>query len=314
MRGIVPMSYLQTYYKQSALLVKVLPFLKQAPCFALKGGTAINFFYQNMPRLSVDIDIAYLPLLARDQALTEINKTIATLTHLIQHEHPALKVIVDKSDLTALPKIQIQEQSVTIKVEVNPVFRGSVFEPQVSPLCEKAQALFKTYVEIKTTAPADLYAGKFCAALNRQHPRDLFDVKLFLEQGEITDEVRQAFIIYTASDRRPIHEILNPNIKPYDAQQQLHENEFIGMVDQDIHYQDLAGIVESLAAALKQQFTFNEKQFLLSIAEGKPLWRLMPFAHLERLPALQWKLINIQKMDAKKRIQAYKALESTLQA
>lgn len=307
------MSYLQTYYKQSALLVKVLPFLKQAPCFALKGGTAINFFHQNMPRLSVDIDIAYLPLKARDQALVEINQTIATLARLIQHEHPALKVIVDKSDLTALPKMQIQEQGVTVKVEVNPVFRGSVFEPQLSPLCEKAQALFKTYIEILTTTPADLYAGKFCAALNRQHPRDLFDVKLFLEQGEITDEIRQAFIIYMASDRRPMHELLNPNIKPYAAQQQLHENEFIGMVEQDIHYDDLAGIIERLTIALKQRFTLNEKQFLLSLMECEPQWQLMPFTHLENLPALRWKLINIQKMDLDKRKQAYQALEVALQ-
>lgn len=306
------MSYLQTYYKQSALLVKVLPFLKQAPCFALKGGTAINFFHQNMPRLSVDIDIAYLPLKVRDEALVEINQTIATLARFIQHEHPALKVVVDKSDFTALPKMQIQEQGVTVKVEVNPVFRGSVFEPQSSPLCEKAQVLFKTYIEILITTPADLYAGKFCAALNRQHPRDLFDVKLFLEQGEITDEIRQAFIVYMASDRRPMHELLNPNIKPYAAQKQLHENEFIGMVDQDIQYQELAGIVGSLTTTFKKLFTLNEKRFLLSLAEGQPQWQLMPFAHLEKLPALQWKLINIQKMDSDKRKQTYKALEKEL--
>lgn len=305
---VITMHYEENYYKQSALMVKILPFLNETPCFALKGGTAINYFYQNMPRLSVDIDLAYLPLKPREQALAEIKQAMIQLVKQIQQELPTLKVMIDKSESTTLPKLQVQEQGALIKIEINPVFRGSVFDSPLKPLCEKAQSLFNTFIEIKTTSFADLYAGKFCAALTRQHPRDLFDVKLFLEQSNITDNIRQAFVIYLASDRRPLHEILNPNIKPAALQQQLFSSEFLGMVDEPLQYKDLAPIVGDLATQIRRSLTNNEKEFLLSIAAGQPAWEKMPFGHLKELPALQWKLFNVKKMDTYKQQQAYLAL------
>lgn len=48
-------------------------------CFALKGGTAINLFVRNLPRLSVDIDLAYLPMNNRQQALDEIDTALKTI-------------------------------------------------------------------------------------------------------------------------------------------------------------------------------------------------------------------------------------------
>ena len=60
------------YYKQVQLLMQVLPFVAKQACFALKGGTAINLFVREFPRLSVDIDLVYLPMKARDEALDEI--------------------------------------------------------------------------------------------------------------------------------------------------------------------------------------------------------------------------------------------------
>lgn len=54
------MAFSEAYQKQVALLMRVLPFIAEEDCFALKGGTAINFFVRNMPRLSVDIDLTYL--------------------------------------------------------------------------------------------------------------------------------------------------------------------------------------------------------------------------------------------------------------
>lgn len=67
------------FYKQVGLLVQLLPIVGQQRCFALKGGTAINLFVRDLPRLSVDIDLAYLPMTDRDQALTEIDAALKAI-------------------------------------------------------------------------------------------------------------------------------------------------------------------------------------------------------------------------------------------
>ena len=66
----------ETYRRQVALLVRTLPFVAEETCFALKGGTAINLFIRDMPRLSVDIDLTYLPLSDRAASLSEIDSTL----------------------------------------------------------------------------------------------------------------------------------------------------------------------------------------------------------------------------------------------
>ena len=67
------------YFQQTELLFRVLPYVAQEPCFALKGGTAINLFVRNMPRLSVDIDLTYLPLASRQTALAEIDAALVRI-------------------------------------------------------------------------------------------------------------------------------------------------------------------------------------------------------------------------------------------
>ena len=64
------------YFKQAELLVRVLPNIARETCFALKGGTAINFFVRNLPRLSVDIDLVYLLIEDRTTSLTGIDSAL----------------------------------------------------------------------------------------------------------------------------------------------------------------------------------------------------------------------------------------------
>jgi len=74
----------RNYKKQVALLLRVLPLISKETDFALHGGTAINLFQQNMPRLSVDIDLTYLPIADRETSLIDINKKLLTIKqHLI---------------------------------------------------------------------------------------------------------------------------------------------------------------------------------------------------------------------------------------
>jgi len=60
------------FFRQAELLLQLLPFFSGEDIFALKGGTAINFFIRDLPRLSVDIDLAYLPINDRKKAIGEI--------------------------------------------------------------------------------------------------------------------------------------------------------------------------------------------------------------------------------------------------
>ena len=61
------------YADQVALLVAILPLLDAEPRFALKGGTAINLFEHDLPRLSVDIDLTWLPMQDFDTDATQIH-------------------------------------------------------------------------------------------------------------------------------------------------------------------------------------------------------------------------------------------------
>ncbi len=66
----------EPYRRQVALLVRILPFVVEEDCFAVKGGTAINLFLRDLPRLSVDIDLTYLPVADRATSLAEIDNAM----------------------------------------------------------------------------------------------------------------------------------------------------------------------------------------------------------------------------------------------
>ena len=67
------------YYNQAELLLRILPLIYRQREFALKGGTAINFFFRNLPRLSVDIDLVYLPIEDRATTLQNISNLLSYL-------------------------------------------------------------------------------------------------------------------------------------------------------------------------------------------------------------------------------------------
>lgn len=173
------------YYKQVQLLVQVLPLLDSEKCFALKGGTAINLFFRELPRLSVDIDLLYLPSEGREESLINIRAALTRLSILIKKTIPEIRIQNTHEQSDAL-RLILQLGDIRIKVELSPVIRGTVFPEERMEVCEVVEKEFG-YAEIQVASLPDLYAGKICAALDRQHPRDLFDVKFqdfFLEMKE----------------------------------------------------------------------------------------------------------------------------------
>jgi predicted nucleotidyltransferase component of viral defense system len=273
------------YRRQVQLLVRVLPLVDTEKCFALKGGTAINLFYRALPRLSVDIDLLYIPMDDRDTALLNIREALSRISKLIQQKIPGTKVQNTHDQSDAL-RLIVSQDEIRIKVELSPVIRGTVFPEVRMEVVEEVEREFG-YVEMQVASLPDLYAGKLCAALDRQHPRDLFDVKFLLENEGLTDNLRKTFLIFLISHQRPMSELLAPNRKDIS---EIYETEFKQMAD-------------------------NEKKFLLSFKNKTPDWDLLEMENVNiiaNLPSVLWKMINLEKMPTQKHKEAYDKLQNIL--
>jgi predicted nucleotidyltransferase component of viral defense system len=296
------------YESQVRLLLQILPFLSKAEEFALKGGTAINFIIRDLPRLSVDIDLTYLPVKGRKESLKEITQGMQRIADEIKQHLAHLRVSSQTGGGT-LSKLFIQDGDAQVKLEVNTVLRGAIFGPEHMELSSRLQQDYEMFVSVQTLRFEDLYGGKLCAALDRQHPRDLFDVRLLLSNEGITDGVRKAFLGYLISHSRPISELLHPNVKPIDR---LYSQEFAGMSREGDLLEELKELQSSLAGRILQDLTPDEKEFLMSFKRGTPEWDLMGLPMLKELPAVKWKLLNISRMDRQKHDQAIEKLEQVL--
>jgi predicted nucleotidyltransferase component of viral defense system len=299
----------KVFSDQVRLLISVLPHIAKEPCFALKGGTAINLFVRNMPRLSVDIDLSYLPVEDRDTSLTTINAAFNNIEKSTQSAIPGS--VINKSLLSGTDyctRLLVSREGVTIKVEVTPVLRGSVHPPEERELSEKAEKEFG-YAKMQLLSFEDLYAGKLCAALDRQHPRDLYDIHYLLKNEGITESIKNTFLVYLISHNRPISELLAPNKLDI---QEVYESEFKGMTYEYISLEELYKTSDEMVEIIHQKLSDNDREFLLTLKQGDPKWELFPYSEAPSLPAVQWKIYNLRKMSEEKRKEALNKLEDVL--
>lgn len=293
------------YKRQVALLLSVLPEVAREDCFALHGGTAINLFIRNMPRLSVDIDLTYVPIEDRETSLKEISAGLENIKRRIKAIIPGIKVNHKES----IGKLLISHKGAEIKLEVNLVGRGTLAPPQKRPLCEKAQSEFDAFCAVPVVPLGQLYGGKICAALDRQHPRDLFDVKYLLENEGFTDEIKKGFLLCLLGSDRPIHEVIRPN---FQDQRLALTNQFSGMTIEPFTYEDFEATRIRLVETINKSLTKRDKEFLLSVKNAEPDWSIYDFA---RFPTVQWKLQNLRKLKSanpEKHQEQYKLLKEKL--
>jgi len=156
---------------------------------------------------------------------------------------------------------------------------------------------------------ADLYAGKIMAALDRQHPRDLFDVRDLLANEGIDETLRKAFIVYLLSHNRPMAEILAPQRLDISAE---YKRGFEGMVDQAVSLDDLLKAREDLINDIVGKMPEQHKKFLVSAKKGELDWSLFDLPGAKDLPAVRWKLENLAKLPAAKRAQLLSGLSEAL--
>ena len=297
----------KNYEKQVQLMLTCLSIISDNKfSLALKGGTAINFFFYDMPRLSVDIDLTYTNSKDnREKALDKISYSLKFMRDELE-KIPSIKNINHMKEST----IHIIGSNTSVKIEVNTVIRGSCYKEKMRSISKKAFHRFDMDIKMKVLDERDLWGGKIRAALDRQHPRDLFDINSLLKKENcIKDDLRQAFIFYLLSSNRPIHELLNSEIK--NIFDQIYEKRFKGMTQDEVTAASLKQAFYKLKEEIHSKLTESEKIFLMSFQNKDPDWNLFPLK-IKNFPSIEWKLKNIKKMDKDKHIKSLKDLEKTL--
>lgn len=298
----------ETYRRQVTLLLRVLPYVSEEACFALKGGTAINLFIRDMPRLSVDIDLAYLPVEGRSRSLAAIDGAMKRIAGRVG---VGLGARVGESRLSredAVNKLVIRAKHAQVKVEVTPVLRGCVFPPERRTVSARVEEQFG-FAETAVASFADLYGGKIVAALDRQHPRDLFDVRELMAREGIDSDMRRAFVVYLLSHNRPMAEVLDPTHKDIAAE---YARNFEGMTDSAVDLPDLLATRDNLIAAIVGDMPAEHRQFLVSFERGDPEWPLLGLPDIDRLPAVKWRQRNLDMLEPAERDNLVRRLEQVL--
>ena len=278
----------QSYKDQVDLLLTVLPEVAKENNLAMHGGTAINLFIRDMPRVSVDIDLTYVPIEDRDTTLANIHAGLGRIKKSVENLNQGIRA----EHRPEHGKLLIARGETIVKLEINLVMRGLIAEVQSLQLCQKVQDEFDAFVEMAIVPKGQLYGGKLCAALDRQHPRDLFDVKYILEKEGYTAEIKTGFLYCLLSSARPLHEILSPQLLD---QQQVMQNQFDGMSEDTFTYKAFEEARQLLIDTIQQNLTAYDKEFLLRFKGLIPEWSQYDFL---AFPSVRWKLQNLERLKA----------------
>jgi predicted nucleotidyltransferase component of viral defense system len=277
----------KAYRQQVELLLKIIPTLSGIDSFAVHGGTAINLYVLDLPRYSVDIDVTYTLIKPREETFAEIHKNLSIIKEKVKTIIPNV-IISEKPN-----KIYCTQKGVMVKIEVSGTKRGLVEPYEMRTLCQKAQNEFETSNKAKIVSLSQLYGGKITAALDRQHPRDLFDVKLMFDF--ITDfaQVKKGFFNCLLGGDRPIVETLSPNRID---QQETMLKQFSGMTDIPFSYSDYEETREKLIYFINSNLTQQDKEFLIAFEAGNELLQFAEYQEYLQFPSVQWKLQNIKML------------------
>jgi len=278
----------KTYIDTVRLLLRVAPDVFAENLFALKGGTAINLFIRDMPRLSVDLDLVFTDhTLPRAEALQVITSGLQTISDRLHKTGFSVRTIGNK--VMGGTKLVIEDGTSMVKIEVNTVLRGTVLPVEHHSLTKSASDLFLAELQLPTLAHAELYGGKLVAALDRQHPRDLFDVHQLFENEGITEAMVECFVIYLSAHDHPPHDVLDSRDKDISR---TYQDQFEGMATVPVTLDQLMATRTRLRDELSKRLTLRQRNFLLSLVRAEPDCSLLDCQHASELPGIQWKLLN----------------------
>jgi predicted nucleotidyltransferase component of viral defense system len=303
------MAFREIYRRQAGLLIRTLPFVAAEKCFALKGGTAINLFIRDMPRLSVDIDLTYVPIEPRETSLLAVEAALQRIAHQVRAKMKEARVHEGRLQPEGkVTKLIMRAHDIQTTIEVTPVIRGCVYEPKIRAVSAAVEEAFG-FAEMSVVSFADLYAGKIVAALDRQHPRDLFDVRDLLAHEGIDELLRRAFIVYLLSHTRPMAEVLAARRKNIS---QDYARAFDGMTEEPVALEELEQAREALIESIVGKMPDAHRKFLISFERGKPDWGLLGLPEAANLPAVKWRQQKLDELSGEKRAALVVQLEKVL--
>lgn len=211
---------------------------------------------------------------------------------------PDIQITTSKLEAEKITtKLLLRLQEAQIKIEVTPVLRGCAYEPELRAVSPKVEDAFG-FAEMRVVSFADLYGGKIVAALDRQHPRDLFDIRDLLAHEGVDDALRRSFIVYMLSHNRPMAEVLAPTRKEI-SQEFLRG--FEGMTEGTVSLDELVAAREALIADIVGKMPDAHRRFLISFKRGEPQWDLLGLPGIADLPAVRWRLQNLATLPSDKR-------------
>ena len=191
----------------------------------------------------------------------------------------------------------------------HPVCRAAVVSPPALTAVTEAVEDAFGFAEIQVVSFEDLYAGKLVAALDRQHPRDLHDVRDLLANEGLTDALRRAFLIYLISHNRPMGEVLSGRVKDLEAE---FRNGFDGMTEAALSLDDLVETRQQMIDTLVGQMPAAHRRFLIGFERGTPDWSIPGFPQASTLPAVLWRQRNLDALPAQRRAELVAQLQASL--
>ena len=300
----------KTYIDTVRLLLDAAPEVFRGGVFAMKGGTAINLFVHGMPRLSVDIDLVYPDWSAsRADALRAIADELAAIAERLQRIGLSARSV--RAEGLGESKLLVERAGrggdALVKIEANLVFRGTVLPTSRRALSPVVSDMFSAEVSVPMLAVEELYGSKLVAAMDRQHPRDLFDVMRLYDAGidgvrGVTDGMVECFVLYLAGHNRPMDEVLAPRDDRAKDLRLAYESSFAGMTREPVALSELESARKRLFDELPRRLTMRQRAFLVGLARVEPDWSLVGCAHANELPAIRWRLQNLEQFrDARPR-------------
>ncbi len=278
------------------------PFLKGK--LVLKGGTALNLFYLELARLSVDIDLNYIAHMDRQAALAERPNIVKAIEHVATSLGYKLQNGVDDHALREWHLGYNNHSGLQdrVQVEINFLMRACALPPRVLPAAVIANS---PPCEFLVLATEELFAGKLKAMIDRRHPRDLYDLFRFTKSSLVYDEdiLRKLAVLFASTMDRDFRTYTIDRVSEIDAKEVdrlLYP--LLKANDRPKLAELLAGAKPLLASVLDHT---RETAYLAAIATGNYQPELLFPKHpevVERIrlhPALLWKAQNVTQFLAR---------------
>ncbi|NSZ55309.1 nucleotidyl transferase AbiEii/AbiGii toxin family protein, partial [Agrobacterium vitis] len=239
-----------------------------------------------------DIDLTYLPIEDRDTTLSGIDAALDRIREDLLKNLRGVDVQRIAGGGNNDTRVLVRQGATEIKIETSPVARGTVHLPELRAVTDGVAEAFG-FAEMQVVSFEDLFGGKLHAAVDRQHPRDLFDVKLLYDNEGLTDALFRTFLIYVASSGRPPHELIRPSLSEIE---EAFVKEFEGMTIEPVSLIELKDARARLTDDLRARLDDKAMRFLLTLHDTEPDFDAIGLPQAAALPAVRWKLLNLAKL------------------